>query len=190
MKKKYHLILRLTENATTAVLLCHKSAKLISASQNVCSFMDPELGEVYDPLEIAYSVRTVIHQLLKKIKSNDITITDIQIISEPYGVLVWDKSSGMAITQMIKINTKKLTNHGRKKFHLTISKKVSKEIKKKPTVFQSGLHLNWLIESFPDIKKQMQKDKAYCGGVESWIIFNLTGLKSFVTDITHASETF
>jgi glycerol kinase len=49
--------------------------------------------------------------------------------------------------------------------------------------------LKWLIDNIPEIKQSIQNKSCLFGTVDTWLIWNLTGRKVFITDVTNASRT-
>jgi glycerol kinase len=49
--------------------------------------------------------------------------------------------------------------------------------------------IQWLFENCPDLSKLADAGKLCLGTVDSWLVWNLTGGKRFVTDLSNASRT-
>merc|ERR1712168_1425657 len=47
----------------------------------------------------------------------------------------------------------------------------------------------WLVENVPGVKSALDEDRLMIGTVDTWLIWNLTGRKSYTTDVTNASRT-
>ncbi|MEP4595468.1 MAG: FGGY family carbohydrate kinase, partial [Cyclobacteriaceae bacterium] len=53
----------------------------------------------------------------------------------------------------------------------------------------SGTKVIWLYENEPKIKDAIDQGEAYFGNVDTWLLYKLTGGKSYMTDYTNASRT-
>lgn len=53
----------------------------------------------------------------------------------------------------------------------------------------SGTKLMWLNENSDKIRNQISNGKAYFGTIDTWLLYKLTGGKSYLTDYTNASRT-
>src|SRR5690606_12315127 len=53
----------------------------------------------------------------------------------------------------------------------------------------SATKLQWMLEHVPDPRKLAHEGKLAFGTVDSWLIWQLTGGRTHVTDITNASRT-
>ena len=76
---------------------------------------------------------------------------------------------------------------------LLSNKELSQTIKKKtglqPNTFFSGSKLNWIIENNSEINSKIESEEICFGTIETYLIYRLTDLESFVTDTTNASRT-
>lgn len=53
----------------------------------------------------------------------------------------------------------------------------------------SGSKVIWLYENEPTIKEAVDMGEAYFGNIDTWLLYKLTGGKSYMTDYTNASRT-
>jgi len=53
----------------------------------------------------------------------------------------------------------------------------------------SGTKVIWLYENEPKIKAAIDNGEAFFGNVDTWLLYNMTGGKSYMTDYTNASRT-
>lgn len=53
----------------------------------------------------------------------------------------------------------------------------------------SGTKVIWLYENEPKIKEAIDKGEAYFGNIDTWLLYKMTGGKSYMTDYTNASRT-
>ena len=53
----------------------------------------------------------------------------------------------------------------------------------------SGTKIEWLMEQGPGVRGQVEEGRAVFGTVDSWLLYKLTGGKTFATDPTNASRT-
>ena len=53
----------------------------------------------------------------------------------------------------------------------------------------SGTKVIWLYENEPHIKEAIEKGEAFFGNIDTWLLYKMTGGKSYMTDYTNASRT-
>ena len=93
-----------------------------------------------------------------------------------HNAIVWQCTRGQKICDDL-LSNKELTQ--------TIKKKTGLQ----PNTFFSGSKLNWLIENNSEINSKIESEEICFGTIETYLIYRLTNLESFVTDTTNASRT-
>ncbi len=93
-----------------------------------------------------------------------------------HNAIVWQCTRGQKICDDL-LSNKELTQ--------TIKKKTGLQ----PNTFFSGSKLNWLIENNSEINSIIESEEICFGTIETYLIYRLTDLESFVTDTTNASRT-
>jgi glycerol kinase len=53
----------------------------------------------------------------------------------------------------------------------------------------SGTKLGWLLDHLPGVRARAERGELAFGTIDSWLLFNLTGHRRHVTDVTNASRT-
>ncbi len=53
----------------------------------------------------------------------------------------------------------------------------------------AGTKMEWLLENVPGAREKAASGKALFGTIDTWLVYRLTGGKSFITDATNASRT-
>ena len=58
-----------------------------------------------------------------------------------------------------------------------------------PDAYFSGTKIKWILDKVPGARKEAEKGNLLFGTVDTWLIWNLTKGRTFVTDYTNASRT-
>ena len=53
-----------------------------------------------------------------------------------------------------------------------------------------ALHLLWLMKQFPDIERMINKKTIWVSGIDSWLLYNMTGMQHVATDYSTAMTTY
>lgn len=53
----------------------------------------------------------------------------------------------------------------------------------------SAAKLSWLLQNVSGLREKAEKNELFCGTMDSWLIYKLTGGRSFFTDYSNASRT-
>ncbi|NTF32640.1 glycerol kinase GlpK [Rhizobium skierniewicense] len=150
----------------------------------------PDSGWVeHDPEEIWESVVWSIKQALEKANLKASDIAAIGITNQRETTLLWERDTGKPLHNAIvwqDRRTAKLCEKLKKEGHEKVF------VKKTGLLLDpyfSGTKLSWLLSKIKGARKRAEKGELCFGTVDTFLIWRLTGGKSFVTDATNASRT-
>lgn len=185
------VILALDQGTTSSrAIIFDKAGMPVSIAQQEFSQIFPQPGWVeHDPLEIWSSQAGVAAEALSQanIKAEDIEA--IGITNQRETTIVWDRATGEPVYNAIvwqdrrtsaycdELNAKGLEELVRKKTGLVID------------AYFSATKIKWILDHVPGARQKAEAGRLAFGTVDSWLIWNLTGGKLHVTDITNASRT-
>ncbi|MGE0589789.1 MAG: glycerol kinase GlpK [Cyclobacteriaceae bacterium] len=186
---KYIIALDQGTTSSRAVLLDEK-AKIVAIAQQEFTQIFPQSGWVeHDAKEI---LSTQLAMLTRVIKENKISAKDIAAIgitNQRETTVVWDKKTGEPIYNAIvwqdkrtasfceKLKAKGLETYVRDNTGLVIDS------------YFSGTKINWILNNVSGAKDRAAKGELLFGTIDTWLIWNMTGGKSHVTDYSNASRT-
>ena len=182
---KYVLSIDQSTSGTKA-LLFDETGKLIGRSDLPHRQKISEKGWVsHDSMEIYQNTVQAVKNLVEKLEVNKADIAVLGISNQRETSLVWDRDTGLPVADAVVWQCAR-----------------AKEICERPEIAgkaeeirrKTGLNLSpyfpaakiaWLLENTPDLA-----DKKLCAGtIDSWLVYKLTGGKSFKTDYSNASRT-
>lgn len=146
-----------------------------------------------DATELIESVGVCLHQVTKKLNAIGRSSRDVAAIgltNQRETLIVWDKETGKPLYNAIiwcdnrnaeivsNLISTYGTNYFQKKNGLTLS------------TYFTATKISWLRQNVPSIKEAIDNCTCYLGTVDSYIIYCLTGGKTFATDVSNASRTF
>ncbi|KAK9459290.1 uncharacterized protein V1516DRAFT_679505 [Lipomyces oligophaga] len=153
----------------------------------------PEAGwHEQSPAEIIASANTCINGAVEKFVSNGYkaeSIKAIGITNQRETTVVWDSETGKPLYNAIAwpdTRTARLVHAFKQKEG---AEKVPGLTGLPISTYPSALKLVWLIQNIPEVAEAKKKGTLCFGTVDTWLIYNLTGKKKFVTDSTNASRT-
>ena len=150
----------------------------------------PKAGWVeHDAEEIWRSVRAVVGVVLKRAGAEAGRVAGIGITNQRETVVVWDRVTGRPLAPAIVWQCRRTSDlcaklkadgweakaHGRTGLFLD--------------PYFSGSKIRWLVENRPAVARALRAGTALIGTIDTWVIWKLTGGRSFVTDPTNASRT-
>ena len=149
----------------------------------------PRAGWVeHDPLEIWMRVQEVIAGALAKANATADDIAALGITNQRETTVVWDKQTGKPYynaivwqdTRTDGIVSRLAADGGADRFRAQVGLPIS--------TYFSATKLIWLLENVDGLRAAAERGDALFGTIDTWLVWNLTGGKAHVTDVTNASR--
>lgn len=186
---KYILALDQGTTSSRAIVFDH-SGNAVSVAQKEFTQYFPKPGWVeHDPMEIWSSQIGVAQEAISALRLSKDEIAAIGITNQRETTIVWDAATGEPVHNAIvwqdrrtaeycdSLKEKGLTRMIREKTGLIID------------AYFSGTKIRWILENVPGARERAEKGELRFGTVDSWLVWNLTGGKVHVTDVSNASRT-
>lgn len=186
---KYIIALDQGTTSSRAVLF-DEHAQIKGIAQQEFRQIFPQSGWVeHDPSEI---LSTQVMMLTKVIQDNKISpseIAAIGITNQRETTVIWNRKTGQPVYNAIvwqdkrtaplceELKSRGLENYVRENTGLVIDS------------YFSGTKVNWILKNVPGAFDLAKKGELAFGTIDTWLIWNLTGGKSHVTDYSNASRT-
>ena len=187
--KKYIIALDQGTSSSRAIVFDHEGNAL-SVSQKEFTQHFPQPGWVeHDPMEIWATESGVMMEAVAALRAEPDEIAAIGITNQRETTVVWDAATGKPICNAIvwqdrrtsefcdSLKAQGLTERIREKTGLIID------------AYFSGTKIRWILENVPGARERAEKGELRFGTVDSWLVWNLTGGRVHVTDVTNASRT-
>lgn len=189
MEKKYILAIDQGTTSSRAIIFDH-GAKIVGVAQREFTQIFPHPGWVeHDANEILSSVMSTLTEVMTRYNIKAEEIAGIGITNQRETTVVWDKHTGLPIYNALVWQSRqtvdicdRLKNEGhdqlfRDKTGLLID------------AYFSGTKIRWLLDHVKGAQQRAENGDLLFGTIDSWLIWNLTGGKTHVTDYTNASRT-
>ena len=150
----------------------------------------PKPGWVeHNPMEIWSSELSVLNEAIASLGLTGGRIAAVGITNQRETTVVWDAESGKPVYNAIvwqdrrtseycdSLKQRGLTDMIRRKTGLIID------------AYFSGTKIKWILDNVPGAKEKARQGKLRFGTIDSWLVWNLTGGRIHVTDVTNASRT-
>jgi len=185
----YLLALDQGTSSSRSIVFDHES-RIVALAQKELTQIYPRPGWVeHDPMEIWTSQLATAREVLAKAGLQPTDIQAIGITNQRETTLVWNRKTGRPAHHAIvwqdrraeplcaKLRADGMEDTIREKTGLVID------------AYFSGAKLQWLLDEVPGLRAQAERGELAFGTVDSWLIWQLTGGKVHVTDVTNASRT-
>ena len=184
-------VLSLDQGTTSSrAIVFDKEGNIVSIAQKEFTQIFPKAGWVeHDPNEIWSSQAAVLAEVLLKARLNPKDIAAIGITNQRETTIVWDRETGKPVYNAIvwqDRRTSEICDRIKSEGHAkTIQEKTGLIV----DAYFSATKIQWILDHVEGAREKATQGKLVFGTVDSWLVWNLTGGKVHVTDITNASRT-
>jgi len=187
--KKYILSLDAGTTSSRAILFDQRGTQL-GLSQYEFTQIFPKEGWVeHDPIEIWNTQLKAAKDVLESCNVKAEQLDSIGITNQRETTLIWDRKTGEPVFNAIvwqdrrtaeiceEITAKGMAGVYTEKTGLVVD------------AYFSATKIKWILDQDPSLRSRAKNGSLAFGTVDSWLIWNLTGGASHVTDATNASRT-
>jgi len=187
--EKYILAIDQGTTGTTAILWDRESFARASVNREHKQYY-PQPGWVeHDAGEIWQNVLAAIGQVLEKAEATAANIAAIGITNQRETLVFWDRRTGKPITRAIVWQCRRTAEMCRALREAGHEEEIRRKTGLLLDPYFSGTKLSWALENIPAVRRAADEGFLACGTVDSYLLFRLTGGKSFATDYSNASRT-
>ncbi|MEN3148160.1 glycerol kinase GlpK [Neorhizobium sp. IRAMC:178] len=175
---------------STRAIVFDGEMKIAGIGQKEFTQIFPKSGWVeHDPEEIWETVLWAVKQALKEAKLKASEIAAIGITNQRETVVVWERESGKPIHNAIVWQDRRTASYCEKLKRQDLEKLFSRRTGLLLDPYFSGTKLSWMLANVKGARARAAKGELCFGTIDTFLIWRLTGGKSFVTDATNASRT-
>ncbi|MCF1495675.1 glycerol kinase GlpK [Agrobacterium vitis] len=184
-------VLAIDQGTTSSRAIVFDGAmRIVGTGQKEFPQIFPQSGWVeHDPDAIWDSVVSSIHDALARARITAGDLAAIGITNQRETVVVWDKDTGKPIHNAIVWQDRRTSAFcetlKRDGLEATFTTKTGLLL----DPYFSGTKLSWLLDHVEGARARAEQGGLCFGTVDTYLIWRLTGGKSFVTDATNASRT-
>ncbi|HUS58874.1 MAG TPA: glycerol kinase GlpK [Planctomycetota bacterium] len=184
---KYILSIDAGTSGVTVMLLDRAARKLSSAYSEI-EQLYPQPGWVeHDPDEL----RRVVFSLMQR-ACGSVTpaqIAAIGLTNQRETTVLWDRKTGTPVHNAIVWQCRRTQHLCQEIERAGFGPKVHACTGLRLDAYFSATKISWLLSQSPELRKRAENGELAFGTVDSWLLWNLTGGKAHVTDVTNASRT-
>ena len=187
--KKY--ILALDQGTTSSrAIIFSRAGEIVSTAAKDLRQIFPTPGWVeQDPLEI---LESQLYSLKQAVNNKNISPSDIAavgITNQRETVIVWEKESGKPICNAIVWQCRRTADYCENLKARGLEDYVKKVTGLPVDAYFSGTKIKWILDNVEGARRMAEEGKLLAGTVDSWLIWNLSGRKLHITDLSNASRT-
>jgi len=187
--EKYILSLDAGTTSNRAILFNY-SGEIVESVQEEFEQIYPKAGWVeHNPQTIWETQLSVIKKVIEKQRIQPSQIAGIGITNQRETTVLWNKETGVPIANAIVWQDRRTADFcdelKAKGMEETVADKTGLVI----DAYFSGTKIKWILDHVEGARTLAKKGKLAFGTIDSWLIWNLTGGKLHITDVSNASRT-
>ncbi|NKN39666.1 glycerol kinase GlpK [Agrobacterium sp. a22-2] len=184
-------VLAIDQGTTSSrAILFDETMRVAGSGQKEFPQIFPKSGWVeHDPEEIWQSVLWSIREAIRTAGITAKDIAAIGITNQRETVVVWERDSGRVIHNAIVWQDRRTASYCDKLKRQDLEKQFTRKTGLLLDPYFSGTKLSWLLSNVKGARARAAKGELCFGTIDTFLIWRLTGGKSFVTDATNASRT-
>ena len=186
---RYILAIDQGTTGSTVLVLNHKLEILGRHTQEFPQIY-PQPGWVeHDPNGILASVEAAVEGAIKAAQIDPAGIAGIGITNQRETTIVWDRADGKHIYNAIVWQCRRTADRCQ-----TLKDAGHGELVKQRTglvldAYFSGTKVAWILDQVPDARQRAEAGELAFGTIDSFLVWQLTGGRAHVTDVSNASRT-
>ena len=175
--------------SSRCIIFDHSGAMLASAQKEFAQHY-PKPGWVeHDAAEIWETTLEVARGAMAKAGLSAADIAAIGITNQRETTVVWDKETGAPVCPAIVWQCRRTAPMADALAASGWAEKIRQKTGLVPDAYFSGTKLRWILDKVPGARQGAEEGRLLFGTIDSWLIWNLTGGRAHVTDVTNASRT-
>ena len=182
-------IIALDQGTTSSrAILFNEKGEIVNSNAQEFAQIYPQPGWVeHDPMEIWRTQRETLMHVLEGIDVHDVAA--LGITNQRETALVWEKDTGKPIYNAIVWQCRRTAALCEKLKEDGMEGTIRDKTGLVADAYFAGTKLKWILDHVEGARSRAQKGELLCGTVDTWLIWQLTGGRSHVTDYTNASRT-
>lgn len=174
----------------TKALLFDESGSLIKRTDKSHSQIVNEKGWVsHDPEEIYKNTIEVVKKLVKESGVDDECIAGVGISNQRETSLAWDRATGTPIGEAIVWQCARAAGICDRVEKMGQAERIRESTGMNLSPYFPASKIAWILENVEGAKENADAGKICHGTIDSWLIYKLTGGRSYKTDYSNASRT-
>ena len=191
MKAKGPFVVAIDQGTTSSrAMIFDAQGCVVSSAQREFEQIFPRSGWVeHRPRDILTSVQVTLTEAMHKAGIEASAVAGIGITNQRETTVVWDRATGEPVYNALVWQSR----HSATVCEAMRSEAVDALVRERTGLlldaYFSATKLKWLFEHVEGVRERAQRGELLFGTIDSWLVWNLTGGRTHVTDVTNASRT-
>jgi glycerol kinase len=185
------VILALDQGTTSSrAIVFDRDGRVLAFDQREFPQLFPRPGWVeHDPLDIWRSQLEVARGALRNARVSAADVAAIGITNQRETTILWERASGKPVANAIVWQDRRTAELCARLEAAGLGETVRARTGLLLDPYFSGTKIAWLLDNVEGLRARAEAGEIAFGTVDSWLIWNLTGGRRHLTDVTNASRT-
>ena len=189
MEQRYILALDQGTTSSRAILFDH-SGSVVGVAQREFAQVFPQPGWVeHNPREILTSILVTVTELLANTQVELGEVAAIGITNQRETTVVWDRATGQPIHNAIVWQSRQSLDICEQLKRDGCEPLVRERTGLLIDAYFSATKLRWILDHVDGAQQRAESGELLFGTIDSWLIWNLSGGATHVTDVSNAART-
>jgi len=190
MSAKRHILAIDQGTTSSRAMVFDAQRRIVGLGQREHPQAFPHSGWVeHDPALIWSTQAATITEALRQAGIDGRDLAAIGITNQRETTVVWDRRTGVPIGPAIVWQDRRTAERCAALITAGLGPLISSRTGLLPDSYFSATKLAWLLEHVPQAREGAARGELAFGTIDSWLIWNLSGGKAHVTDVSNASRT-
>ncbi len=184
-------ILAIDQGTTgSTALICDREGRVISRGYREIRQAYPHPGWVEsNPAELVDSCIAAATEAVQKASVSFSSIRALGITNQRETTIIWDRKTGKPVYNAIIWQCRRTAPLSDALKKMGFSDIVRQKTGLPVDAYFSGTKIRWILDNILDGKARASNGDLLFGTIDTWLIWNMTGGKAYVTDLSNASRT-
>ncbi len=191
MSAQSGLVVAIDQGTTSSrAIVFDRQGRVVSSAQREFEQIFPHSGWVeHRPRDILTSVQVTLTEAMHHADLDASAVQAIGITNQRETTVVWDRRTGEPVYNALVWQSRQSAELCRDMRSEAVDALVRERTGLLLDAYFSATKLAWLFQHVDGVRERAQRGELLFGTIDSWLVWNLTGGKVHVTDVSNASRT-
>lgn len=173
------------------ILLATRQGEVVADSYQKHTQHYPQAGWTeHDPVEIWEKVRLGVADVLRKADVKPDQVAAVGLANQGETVLFWDAENGAPLYPAIVWSCRRSDKIAERwERDGDWKQKIMEKTGLRIDSYFSATKIRWMMDEVAAVQEKIRRNQAYCSTLDAWLIWHMTGGRSYVTDASTAART-
>lgn len=186
---QYILSIDAGTTSSRAIIFDQNGSQIALAQHEFTQIFPQKAWVEHNPLEIWETQIKAIKEVIEKAGIGPEDISALGITNQRETTVIWDRNTGAPVYNAIVWQDRRTAAHCQELSEAGHAQKFLDKTGLVIDAYFSGTKVKWILDSDPDLRRRAEQGELAFGTIDSWLIWQLTGGQTHVTDVTNASRT-